>query len=60
MNITPTNESPDEVNVPVEKVYECDICHDEGEIANGVDDSRICHCIAERKADERANEDNGE
>ena len=32
MNITPTNESPDEVKVEVEKIYNCYICEDTGEI----------------------------
>lgn len=30
--IHPTNESPNSVEVPVEKIYQCEFCQDTGEI----------------------------
>ena len=53
MDIKVTGES-EEVNVPVEKIYDCYDCLDTGERTDGGDDFWTCHCVKERKEESDA------
>ena len=56
MKTLPVQGESEETSVPFNHVYQCESCRDTGELSDGGDDSRVCHCIKEAKMERDADD----